>query len=167
MRLKHFLCDVAVVIFILYFSIDLTYLYNMQNLTTNIENTAKLIIPILTFQSALHATSMIFFANSNAELLQNFKDEYILKNGVQTKYKKIDQLYAYFSWAILIQLSFLLYSIFLIIYLNTHELVYFMPYFLILNLYTLVFGVTYSVILCIRNIGLFFSVLVKKVFTNK
>lgn len=134
----------------------------MAELSKYIQDTTKLIIPILTFQSALHATSIIFFANSNAELLQKFKTEFISKNGHQTKYKKIDQLYSYFSWAILIQLSFLLYAIVLITYLGSHNPNQITKDILVFDLYVLIFGVVYSVILCMRNVGLFFSALVKK-----
>lgn len=132
----------------------------MADLCKYIQDTTKLIIPILTFQSALHATSIIFFANSNAKVFQDFKNDYINKNGVKTKYRKIDQLYVYFSWAILIQLFFLMYAIILIAYLSSHNQNYFITDILVFDLYLLVFGVVYSVILCMRNVGLFFSALV-------
>jgi len=159
-RCKHLVFDLLAVIILLILFIDKKDLYEITDLSKYVQDTAKLILPVLTFQSALHATSIIFFANSSSEILQKFKDEDIFINGVQTTYKKIDQLYAYFGWAILIQLLFLLYSVMLIVSLSSNNCLWQIKLSLISALYLLLFGILYSIILCIRNIGFFFEILV-------
>jgi len=161
-RIQHFLIDLSVVLSILFVFSYYININSPYTATKNIIDIAKIIIPILTFQSTLHTTSIIFFANSNATVLEKLRNEYINQNGQQIKYKKIDQLYSYFSWSILVQLFFLLYTLLITVYLTNNSPEFFMIQYLKYHLFVLMFGVTYSIVLCLRNIGLFFSVLTYK-----
>lgn len=119
------------------------------NIPLDISSITKIFLPILTFLAGLQSTSLIFFANSNSDLITKLKEEHIVKNHIRSNIPKIHQLYAYFAWAVSIQFGTILLSLvanFLSI--NTTAFVYF-----------ILFAGFYSIILCIRNVGIFFLVL--------
>lgn len=117
------------------------------------EDAAKVIITTLSIQSGLHTTSLTFFANSSSPLLEDLRKDFIIDSkGMETNYKQIEQIFAYFSWAILVQLFVLLVALTVLFFPATCIL---SPYISVL----IVFGSFYALILSIRNIGILHSIL--------
>ncbi len=115
----------------------------------DISSITKIFLPILTFLAGLQSTSLVFFANSNSDLITKLKKAHIVKNHIRSNIPKIHQLYAYFAWAVIIQFGTILVSLLAnFLSVNTSAFVYF-----------ILFTGFYSIILCIRNIGIFFLVL--------
>ena len=85
-----------------------------------------------------------------------------MKSARKTKYRQIDQIYAYFTWAVLIQFIFLLYALFLLFIQEWTPMLAVISIWLICLSIILAFGMFYSSILCIRNIGILFTFLIWK-----
>jgi len=159
-RPLHIAIDLIVAIVATYFIVDYSYIVNNNKAVQNLLDWAKILIPALTFQAGLHTTSLSFFANSNSPLLTRLREEFIgAKQGKPLKYAKIHQIYAYFSWAIIVQLTVLLANVAGTFYLTSNDtnlmsLVYIMNFY-----YFLVFGSLYAVILSLRNVGILFMTL--------
>ena len=136
----------------------------------NLSSISKTLLPILTFLATLHSSSLIFFANSSSDIITKLKNEYIWLNHTKTKVKKIVEIYSYFSWAIVVQFSSLLYAILLTLYLDPlidNPNIQLAPLVLNSSYILLVFLCLYSIILCLRNIGIFFLILIWQPTDNK
>lgn len=158
-RISHIFLDLLVAGLITYFAVDLKYVMAMDKVVPNILDWTRLLIPALSVQAGLHSTSLAFFANSNSTFLTRLREENIFIKNQRTKYKKIDQIFSYFSWAILIQLVILGDALVNTFYLPSHN-IYLINYNgLICNYYALIFGGLYAIVLSIRNIGLLYATL--------
>lgn len=157
-KLRDFLYA-AILTFLLFYLGDLCDNLSLKLLLSS----SKTMLPILTFLATLHSSSLIFFANSNSDIITKLKDEYIWIKHTKTKIKKIIEIYSYFSWAIVVQFFSLLYTILLTLYIEPHvdnSNMHSIPIVLNCLFIILIFLCLYSVILCLRNIGIFFLVLI-------
>ena len=158
-RTKHMAFDLLtsliLVSSLLYFSHPESFLMNIKSLT-------KACLPVLTFQATLNASSLIYFANSNSVLIKLLKSRRIMKSARKTRYRQMDQIYAYFAWTVLIQFIFLLYALFLLFIQEWTPILAVISIWLICLSIILAFGMFYSSILCIRNIGILFTFLIWK-----
>jgi len=160
-RKCHFFLDIFIT-FILILTID-----NISNVFCNvsIEKLDKILVifvPILTFIATLHSSSLIFFANSSSELINKLKEEYIIKNHKKTNIPKINQIYSYFAWTIVIQFVSLIFFLLIICVdtsMDNHETT---MNNIISASYVLLIVISlgiYSIILSLRNTCIFFSIL--------
>lgn len=159
-RPLHIIFDLAIAVAAAYFIVDYNYVVTAGKAVPNLLDWARILIPALTFQAGLHTTSLSFFANSSSPLLKRLREEFIgAKQGKPTKYAKIHQIYAYFSWAILVQLTVLLANVAGTFYLTSND-VKLIPIVNIMAFYYLiVFGSLYAVLLSLRNVGILFMTL--------
>ncbi len=159
-KLRDFLYAVVLTLLLFY----LSDIYENSSFKLLLSS-SKTMLPILTFLATLHSSSLIFFANSSSDIISKLKDEYIWMNHTRTNIKKIVEIYSYYSWAIVIQFSSLLYAIFLTFFLEPRIYNASMPLppiLLIVLSFLLIFLCLYSIILCLRNIGIFFLILIWK-----
>lgn len=160
-RKRHFFFDIFITSLLI---LGINYISNLFCNTSidALDNILKIFIPVLTFIASLHSSSLIFFANSNSDLIKTLKEEYIIKNHIKTTIPKINQIYSYFSWTILIQFISLIIFL-LIICIDTSEnspattinTVISVSHVLVL---VVSLGI-YSIILSLRNTCIFFSIL--------
>lgn len=161
-RKKHLLFDVILSILLTYLSINICFLYTTNDPANYVKNTASLVLPVLTFLATLHTTSLIFFANSNADIIMRLKADDMIIDYRKLSCKKIHQVYAYYAWAIVVQFTTLLYALILIFSIGMNYTIWTCNDILSIGLNTLTFGVFYSIVLSLRNVGLFFSILTYK-----
>lgn len=160
-RKRHFFSDIFITICLVVCIDFISNLFYAPTIT-NLDSTLKILIPVLTFIASLHSSSLIFFANSSSDLTNKLKEEYIVKGHQKTKIPKINQIYSYFSWTILVQFISLIFFL-LIIFIDTSETV---PVTVInqcvqvSDILKVVISLgIYSIILSLRNTCIFFSIL--------
>lgn len=126
------------------------------------ETLLKIAIPIFAIQASIQTSGIIFFANANTPLLGRLKKEEMGLSEKWGNYRKIDQLYVYFAWAIFVELGFLLYScIFAVVVGMIQSINMEGNLFIHIGNIFLFVGVMYSVLLCIRNINLLYGLLLR------
>ena len=159
-RLFHIISDLVIALTATYLIVNYNYVIASEKAVSNLLDWARILIPALTFQAGLHTTSLTFFANSNSPLLQRLRDEFIgAKQGMPPKYAKIHQIYAYFSWAIFIQLTVLLMNVAGTFYLTSNDIKLIPIDNIMIFYYLVVFGSLYAVLLSLRNVGILFMTL--------
>lgn len=152
--------DIGLAIVFTYSVVDNTYIVEPKKMVANIMDWIKILIPALTFQAGIHTTSLSFFANSNSPILERLRQEFVEINGVPTKYKAIEQIFAYFSWAILVQLIMLLTCVMSAFYISSQDLNTYQYTKTICWYYFIIWGTIYAIILTLRNLNLLLSSLI-------
>lgn len=160
-RKRHFFSDIFITFLLV---LIINYISNLFCNTSiyTLDSILKMFIPILTFIASLHSSSLIFFANSSSDLIKKLKDECIIKNHKKTTIPKINQIYSYFSWTILIQfVSLIIFLLIVCIDFSVDNSVNILNKFITVS-HVLIFVISlgiYSIILSIRNTCIFFSIL--------
>lgn len=120
-----------------------------------ITNHMGTVITALSILAGFNTTSMTMIAVSPSRLAKTFREKR-LENNPKRSY--MDQIMVFFSWAILVQLTFVLFSFILLGVLSLFEVTAFWPAALLLGLW--LFGAIYSVTLTVRNSSILFSYLI-------
>lgn len=112
--------------------------------------------------AGFNTATLTMFATSNSPVIQDLKNQYL--EGKPRL--KIEQLIAYFTWAIAAQLALLLVSVFVLLLLSgvtkehcmvTTNLGLFALY---VTLFFQTFGTSYAIVLSIRNVSIIYTFLV-------
>ena len=160
-RKRHFFSDILITFLLILIINYISNLFCNSSIDT-LNSILKIFIPILTFIASLHSSSLIFFANSSSDLVKKLKDEFIIKNHKKTTIPKINQIYSYFSWTILIQfISLIIFLLIVCIDFSMDNPETTINKFITVS-HVLIFVISlgiYSMILSIRNTCIFFNIL--------
>lgn len=126
-----------------------------------ISSIVQMSIPVLTFQAALHSSSLLFFANTNLSIIEKFRNRTVIKERKKTTYSQFDQVCAYFSWSVLVQFMILIVNFIAYIIVSDSKSSDSNMIFIALAV-LLASMVFYALIICMINIGLIFEIITWK-----
>jgi len=135
---------------------------DISNLLQKFSSHLGVIITAFSILAGFNTTSLTIFATSSSPVITKLKSEKIENTNI----RKIEQLFAYFSWSIVVQLTLLLISIistFVFSYLYPLEYIAKLRYgnFLLwITFFLAISAVLYSITLTIRNITILYFFLI-------
>ncbi|HBV87064.1 MAG TPA: hypothetical protein DEF42_10525 [Desulfosporosinus sp.] len=148
-----FLCSISATLFLL---IIISYAnFSFANLTKFFEGLFGTILTILSVLAGFNVTSVTILSSSQSPVILKMRST-PLSDG---KNNELTQFVCYFSWAIILQLTILLYSILLFFFVKILTPIYINLFIFAVALW--LFGILYSILLSVRNasnIFLFFIV---------
>ena len=160
-RKVHFYLDICITVLLLFIINFISNLFLNASIDT-LDSVLKMFIPILTFIATLHSSSLIFFANSSSDLIIRLKNEYIIKDGKKTTIPKINQIYSYFAWTILVQfISLIIFLLIICVDTSSDNPETLLNKYISVSyvfIFIMFLGI-YSIILSLRNTCIFFSIL--------
>jgi hypothetical protein len=152
------LIDVACAVIL---SFGITFFISLSNIASNelvnkIIDFTKIVIPTFAIQAGFHGTSLSIFSSSNTGMAKYLKETRI----ENTNRRLIEQIYACFSWSVVVQLCLLFYAIiiyYFVSYLPVGCMGATLPWYLGGSLLV---GGLYALLLTLRNVGILYLFLV-------
>jgi hypothetical protein len=147
----------------------LVALYMVYDLHVPIEEFVKNLTPIMnlivtsfSILAGFNATSLSIFVTSNSPIVNKLREEEICGDTSIPGIKKIDQILAYFSWSVIVQLTLLFIAIIftlVISYIKTITACWIL-WVVWITLSISLIGILYSVALTVRNFSILYMYLV-------
>lgn len=160
-RKRHFFSDILITFLLILIINSISNLFCNVSIGT-LDSVLKMFIPVLTFIATLHSSSLIFFANSSSDLINSLKEKCIIKNNKNTNIPKINQIYSYFSWTILVQfISLIIFILIICVDTSTNNPETILNQYISVSyvfMFIIFLGI-YAIILSIRNTCIFFNIL--------
>lgn len=134
---------------------------NLNELISKAGLVIGVVITAFSILAGFNATSLSIFASSNSSVVKELKEQLI--DG--TSRSKIEQLFAYFTWSVIVQLTLLFYSIVAFSVFSYIPLYKYLKYpILNILLWLIVWvgfvGILYSILLTIRNVTILYYYLI-------